>query len=95
MQRETFVAFGLLLTAWQATAAPCDLRDKQPSFDAVKACLDALPFNETWRDGTLDTLEAAVSSYSFLDLYKNSGPPYTSNIVGTGVNEYLAVTYSE
>ena len=40
-------------------------------------CLQSIPFNETWAKATIDTLLATTENFAFLDLYMNSGPPYS------------------
>eukprot|EP01033_Poteriospumella_lacustris_P006649 gene6649-4792_t len=46
----------------------------------VMACLQTIPFNQTWAEATLNVLTQSLENFGFADLYFNTGPPYVISL---------------
>lgn len=46
-----------------------------PPTALVTSCLDDLPFNTSWRDGTVATIKEILPNYVLSDVLTNTGPP--------------------
>ncbi len=82
----TFLVYFLLLLAIvpaygqnmceELTECVTDEECLASSVDAY-ACLEAVPFNQTWADSTLDVVNQSLAAgFGFRALYHNTGPPY-------------------
>lgn len=46
------------------------------SYARLADCIHSIPFNDAWRNGTIDTMAGALEQYAFSDIYRNTGPPW-------------------
>ena len=95
-----YVALSLLIVAGVpdlSTASTCEWDEVTAiSYSTLKACLDAVPYSEAWRNGTVDTLSTALDvGLPFLDTLKNTGPPWGEKVdLLDGLAAIRATTYS-
>eukprot|EP01031_Cornospumella_fuschlensis_P030167 gene30167-36444_t len=76
------VAVILAIVANKFVAADCNLLCAAgqtcyaTSTDAM-ACLQSIPFNQTWAEATVDVISQSLENFGFKAIYHNTGPPYS------------------
>jgi hypothetical protein len=87
---ERPLSFGLLLTILSSSCLtsaqqPCNFTISHasfstPSFSELWRCFRAVPFDSVSANSTLHSLRAALQSYGFFDVVRNTGPPWYKRI---------------
>ncbi len=81
----SIVVFNVIISPSESVCnLSCDTSNISPQLDycvglpqlAIE-CMEEIPFNQTWTTAILDTIISSIDNYAYLDIYKNSGPPYS------------------
>lgn len=92
LQSLFVIAVSALAISAKANGCSLNCPEEQTCYthasDAME-CMNSMPFNKDWATATVDVVSQSLLNYGFLQLYHNTGPPYT---VSLDIQQELAQT---